>query len=80
MKKGLAIWGIKKREGWQLKVKKRNEREGSEGFLVLFSCFSFLSKGVSRENIITGEGDFPFFKGGESIERVELSLKACFHH
>ena len=52
-------------------MKKKNERGGSEGFG--FLVFSFLSKGVSRENIITGEGDFLFFKGGEGIERVKLS-------
>ena len=40
-------------------MKKRNEREGSEGFG--FLVFHFLSKALSRENIITGEGDFLFF-------------------
>ena len=45
-----------------------------------FSCFSFLSKGVPRENIVTGEGGFLFFvKLGESTERVRLVLRACFH-
>ena len=62
----------------KLKVKKRNERGGSEGLLFLF--FSFLSKGVTRENILTGEGgSFFFVKLGESTERVRLVLRVCFH-
>ena len=39
-------------------MKKRNEREGSEGFG--FLVFYFLSKGETRENTVTGEGGFPF--------------------
>ena len=41
----------KREQGWQIekKVKKRNEREVQRGWI---SCFSFLSKGVPRENIL----------------------------
>ena len=59
MKKRLAIWGIEKREGWQTESEEEKRERRFRG--VWFSCFSFLSKGVPRENIITGEGDFPFF-------------------
>ena len=38
--------------------KKRNKRGVSEGFG--FLVFHFLSKGLSREESITGEGGFPF--------------------
>ena len=58
MKKGLAFRDQKREKAGKLKVKKRNEREGSEGFG--FLVFHFLSKGVLRENIVTGEGGFPF--------------------
>ena len=58
MKKGLAVQNQKREKAGKLKVKKRNEREGSEGFG--FLVFHFLSKGVPRENIVTGEGGFPF--------------------
>ena len=55
------------------KVKKaESEEEKQERRFrgVWFSCFSFLSKGVSRENIITGEGDFSFFfLNGERVSR-----------
>ena len=59
MKKGLAIWGIKKREGWKTESEEEKRERRFRG--VWFYCFSFLSKGVPRENIITGEGDFLFF-------------------
>ena len=58
MKKGLAFRNQKREKAGKLKVKKRNEREGSEGFG--FLVFHFLSKGVPRENTVTGEGGFPF--------------------
>ena len=76
--KRLAIWGIEKREGWQTESEEEKRERRFRG--VWFSCFSFLSKGVPRENIITGEGDFFFFKRGESTEREKLSLKVCFRH
>ena len=42
--------------------------------------FLFLSKGLPREDSITGEGGFPFCKTErESTERVRLALRACFH-
>ena len=62
MKKRLAIWNRKERRLKKLKVKKRNKGGGSEG--IGFLVFHFLSKGVSRENIIIGEGDFLFLNGG----------------
>ena len=58
MKKGLAVRNQKREKAGKLKVKKRNEREGSEGFG--FLVFHFLSKGETRENTVTGEGGFPF--------------------
>ena len=58
MKKGLANLESKREKAGKLKVKKRNEREGSEGFG--FLVLHFLSKGVPRENTVTGEGGFPF--------------------
>ena len=58
MKKRLAIWIRKERRLRKLKVKKRNKRGVSEGFG--FLVFHFLSKGLSREDSITGEGGFPF--------------------
>ena len=42
----------------KLKVKKRNKKGGSEGIGSGF--FHFLSKGLLREDNITGEGGFPF--------------------
>ena len=70
MKKGwLAIWIRKERRLRKLKVKKRNKRGVSEGFG--FLVFHFLSKGVSRKNIITGEGDFPFFQRGREDRESE---------
>ena len=39
-----------------MKVKKRNERKGSEGLGIL--VFSFLSKGVPREKTVTRERGF----------------------
>ena len=42
----------------KLKVKKRNKRGGSEG--IGFLVFHSLSKGLPREDSITGEGGFPF--------------------
>ena len=59
MKKGLAILNQKERRLAKLKVKKRNERGSSEGLVFLF-FFYFMSKGVTRENILTGEGGFFF--------------------
>ena len=58
MKKRLAIWGIKKREGWKTESEEEKRERRFRG--VWLYCFSFLSKGVPRENIITGEGG-PFF-------------------
>ena len=77
MKKRLAIWNRKERRLAKLKVKKRNERGSSEGLVFLF--FHFLSKGVTRENILAGEGGSFFVKLGESTERVRLVLRVCFH-
>ena len=77
MKKRLAIWEIEKREGWQTESEEEKRERRFRG--VWFSCFSFLSKGLPRENIVTGEEGF-FFKRGESTEREKLSLKVCFHH
>ena len=54
---------------------KRERKLRGIGFLV----FSFLSKGVTREDILTGEGGFFFVKLGESTERVRLVLRVCFH-
>ena len=34
-----------------------------------FSCFSFLSKGVPREDIVTGEGGFLFLLNWERVPR-----------
>ena len=67
MKKRLAIWGIEKREGWQTESEeeKRERRFRGIGFLV----FSFLSKGVPRENIVTGEGGFLFLLNWERVPR-----------
>ena len=46
----------------------------------MISCFSFLFKGVPRENILKeGEGGFLFVKLGESTERVRVVLRGCFH-
>ena len=60
MKKGLAIWNRK--ESKVGKLKKGEEEKRERRFRgVGFSCFSFLSKGVPRENILTGEGGFLFF-------------------
>ena len=67
MKKGLAIWIRKERRLRKLKVKKRNKRGGSGGFG--FLVFHFLSKGLSREDSITGEEGFPFCKTGERVSR-----------
>ena len=67
MKKGLAIWGIKKREGWQTESEEEKRERRFKG--VWLSCFSFLSKGVPRENIIIGEGDSFFKTGREYRER-----------
>ena len=78
MKKGLAVRNQKREKVEKRKLKRRNKRGVSEGIFLFF--IFFLSKGVSRENIITGEGDFLFFERGESTEREKLSLKACFHH
>ena len=57
MKKGLAVRNQKREKVEKLKVKKKNKRGGSEG---IFCFFHFLSKGVSREESITGEGGFSF--------------------
>ena len=44
----------------------------------MISCFSFLFKGVPRENILKeGEGGFLFVKLGESTER-EGSFESLF--
>ena len=40
-------------------MKKKKKRGGSEG---IFLVFHFLSKALSREDSITGEGGFPFCK------------------
>ena len=64
MKKGLAVWNRKRIKFGKLKKVKKRKRERrfrGVGFLV----FSFLSKGVPRENIIAGEEGFPFFLNGE---------------
>ena len=76
MKKRLAIWGIEKREGWQTESEEEKRERKFRG--VGFSCFSFLSKGVTKENILTGEGGFLFVKLGESTERVRLVLRVLF--
>ena len=57
-------------------MKKRNEREGSEGFG--FLVFHFLSKALSRENSITGEGGFPFCKIGREYRESEFSFESLF--
>ena len=56
MKKGLAIWGIKKREGWKIEREEEKRERRFRG--VGYSCFSFLFKGVPRENTVTGERGF----------------------
>ena len=57
MKKGLAVRNQKREKVEKLKVKKKNKRGGSEGIFCFF--FHFLSKGLPREDSITGEGGFP---------------------
>ena len=59
-----------KREGWETEIEEEKQERRFRG---VFLVFHFLSKGVSRENIITGEGDFPFFQKGERGSR-EWSL------
>ena len=57
MKQGLAIWGIKKREGWKIESEEEKRERRFRG--VGYSCFfSFLSKGVPRKNTVTGERGF----------------------
>ena len=58
MKKGLAIW-IRKREKVE-KAESEEEKQERRFRGDWFSCFSFLSKGLLREDSITGEGGFPF--------------------
>ena len=57
MKKGLAIWGIKKREGWKIESGEEKRERRFRG--VWYPCFfSFLSKGVPREKTVTRERGF----------------------
>ena len=81
MKKGLAIWNRKESKVGKLKKseeEKQERRFREVGFLV----FSFLFKGVPRENILKeGEGGFLFVKLSESWkrrERKQLSRLLCF--
>ena len=53
MKKGLAFRNQKREKAGKLKVEKKQERKSRE-----FS-FIFLSKALSGENTVTGEGGFP---------------------
>ena len=50
----------KREKAGKLKVKKRNEREGSGGFWVSGFLFIFCLGRKTRENTVTGEGGFPF--------------------
>ena len=54
MKKGLAFRNQKKREGWKTESEEETREEVQRVF------FHFLSKGVPRENTVTGDGGFPF--------------------
>ena len=55
MKKGLAFRKQKREKAGKLRVKKKQERKFRE-------FFHFLSKALSREDSIAGEGGFPFCK------------------
>ena len=77
MKKGLAVRNQKKEKAGKLKVKKRNQREGSEG-VWFFLFFHFLSKASSREDSIAGEGGFPFCKTERENRESEFSFESLF--
>ena len=55
-------------------MKKQERRFRGVGFLV----FHFLSKGLSREDSITGEGGFPFCKTEREYRKSEFSLESSF--
>ena len=48
----------KKREGRETESEEEKQERRFRG--IWFSCFLFLSKGLPREDSITGEGGFPF--------------------
>ena len=73
MKKGLAFWIRKERGLRKLKVKKQ-ERRFREDFLV----FYFLSKALSREDSIAGDGGFPFCKTERENRESEFSFESLF--
>ena len=58
MKKGLANLESKKREGGETESEEEKQERRFRGDWFWF--FHFLSKGLPREDSITGEGGFPF--------------------
>ena len=74
-----SLESTKREQGWQIvrKVKKRNERGGSEGFDFLF--FISVQGSADREYLKRRRGRFSFFvKPGESTERVRVVSRG-FH-
>ena len=62
-----------KREGW----KTESEEERREEIQRVF--FHFLSKALSRENTVTGEGEvFLFIKIGREYRESEFNFKSLF--
>ena len=60
----VGIFKIRKREGWKTESEEETRKEVQRVF------FHFLSKALSRENTVTGEGGFSFsLKSGERVPR-----------